>query len=130
MYKKTYQNERMSIVAELENNHYLVSFDECFYIDDSECKKSILMPKAFKNRDGRIFYKNKLNTYKNRLISMKCSGDVNFKDLQRFLPTVFDYREIRRINEKEFIRENYDQIMELTKGIVSKDEVESILSKK
>lgn len=130
MYRKTYQNEKISIEAELENDSPLISFDECFYIDDSGCEKSLVMPKAFKIRDNRIFYKYRLNTYNNRIIRIICKGNVNFRDLKRFLPTVFDYNEIRKINEKEFINKNYDQIIELTKGIINKDEVESILNKK
>lgn len=125
MYKKYYESEKISIEAELENDSEIVSFENCFLYEGPE-----ILPNTFKVRDGRVFSTKKLMRYENKVIKVFCKGKVTFKDLQKFLPTVFSVNEIKKINEKTFVKENHKQIVEWTKNILGRDKVEAILKRK
>lgn len=125
MFVKQYLTEKLMIRAEMENDTETVSFDKCFIINTPD-----ILPKTFKIRDDRVYCRNKLRKYSNVLSSIYCTGEVEFKDLQRFLPTVFDAREVRKINQREYIKENYKEIIRLSQDILGLEKVESILKKK
>ncbi|KAM0680282.1 hypothetical protein GINT2_001668 [Glugoides intestinalis] len=125
MYKKYYESDKICIEAELENNSEIVSFESCFLYEGPE-----VLPSTFKVRDGRVFSTKKLMKCENKLIKVFCKGKVTFKDLQKFLPTVFSFNEIKKINERLFVKENHNQIIELTKNILGRDKIDAILKRK
>ena len=125
MFVRQYQTERFTVKAEMENDTEEISFDTCFIINMSD-----ILPKTFKIRDDRVYCRNKLKKYSNVLFNISCAGKVEFKDLQKLFPTVFDTNEIRRINQKEYIKENYKEIVNLSQDILGLEKVESILKKK
>ncbi|ELA42477.1 uncharacterized protein VICG_00576 [Vittaforma corneae ATCC 50505] len=125
MFVRQYQTERFTVKAEMENDTEVISFDKCFIINTPD-----ILPKTFKVRDDRVYCKNKLKKYSNVLFNINCTGKVEFKDLQKLFPTVFDTNEIRKINQKEYIKENYKEIVNLSQDILGLEKVESILKKK
>lgn len=125
MFVKQYSTDKYTIIAELANSNELISFDKCFIIDGS-----YILNRSFKIRDDRVYCKNKLKNYDNVLYKIECKGKVEYKNLQTFLPTVFDFKVIRKNNEKSFINANHKLIVKLSQDILDQEKVKSILEKK
>lgn len=125
MFIKKFQSEKFVITAEMENNSEYVSFDRCFIINTPD-----ILPKSFKIRDDRVYCKAKLKRYDNVLLRVECSGKVTFRNLQRFMPSVFDFKHIRKMNEKTFIKDNFVQILRLSGEVIGKEKAEQILKEK
>jgi len=122
MFIKQFHSDKYTIKAEMENNSDLVSFDRCFVINTPG-----VLPKSFKIRDDRVYTKVKLRRYENVLHRVECTGEVSFRGLCRFMPSVFDVREVKRMNEREFIKENFIQIVGLSEEVIGREKAEEIL---
>ena len=125
MFLKHFETGKYAIEILLDNKSELISFDQCF-----EFNKFEVLPKVFKIRDSRIFSKIKLNKYENKLIRITCKGKIEFYELKHLLPTVFDIKKIRKMNEISFIQENRQQLIDVSKDIIGKEHAEMILNKK
>ncbi len=123
MFLKHFETRKYAIEILLENGKEEISFDDCF-----ECNRSELLPKVFKTRDERTFSKIKLNKYENKLIRISCKGIVEYSDLKALLPTVFDIKKIKGLNEKQFIKENRNQLIEMSKDIIGKEQAEQMIN--
>lgn len=125
MYLKHYETSKFTIEILLDNRSELISFDRCF-----ECNIPEILPKVFRNRDNRVFTKVKLNKFENVVSRISCKGKVEFSDLKALLPTVFDFKKIKKLNEIVFIEQNREQLIELSKEIIGKEQVEKLLDSK
>lgn len=125
MFLKHYETNRYSIEILLTNKLELVSFDQCFEFNIPK-----ILPKWFKLRDDRIFSKIKLERFDNTVVRITCKGQIEFSELKNILPTVFDIKKIKKLNEQNFVENNRTKLIEMTQGIIGKEKAESLLNKK
>jgi hypothetical protein len=125
MFLKHYETSRYLIEILLTNKSELVSFDQCFEFNIPK-----ILPKWFKLRDDRIFSKIKLERFDNTVVRITCKGQIKFSELKNILPTVFDIKKIKKLNEQNFVENNRTKLIEMTQGIIGKEKAESLLNKK
>lgn len=125
MYLKHYETNEYSIEILLSNKSESISFDQCF-----EFNQSKILPKIFKLRDNRVFSKIKLKKFESTLIRITCKGKITFSELKRILPTIFDTKVIKRLNEYNFVESNKEQLIEMSKEIIGKEKAEGLMNKK
>ena len=132
MHKIRYETKLGRIVLNCENPcEEMVSFDGCFdmiYIrNDSKYDSAIRLPKIFKTRGSKVFSTRKIADPKNIAHSIELIGKVEYTDLKRHIPSIFDIKFINKINSEKYLRENLDLLVEIASEIISREEVLSIL---
>lgn len=125
MFMTSYQTERYVINVYTTNKSPLISFETCFIFNSSE-----ILPKTFKIRGNKVFSKTKLEKYESTLLKIECKGKIEMDDLKKHLPTIFDYKIIRKYNSATFIEKHLDDILKLSTPILGKDEALNLIKKK